>query len=204
MEVKKLMTFTNLKMTQRYSRMKDLWQNPFVRFILMFTILLVTWLALYKNLYEVFPGDVEHDVSLLLAKHANFFTELLGYSTSIELTRDLVITKLSDFGPTHGTWIGEPCNGIKVMGLFMIFVLAFPGNWKHKLWFIPCGIIVIHIANAIRVSGLTIIEAKWPQYLDFNHNVTFQVVIYGLIFLMWYIWVQKFSNIRLTKKSVSQ
>ncbi|CAG5079685.1 exosortase family protein XrtF [Parvicella tangerina] len=184
--------------------MKDLWKNPFVRFIFIFTVLLVSWFALYKNLYHLFPGDIEHKVSLILARHANFFTELFGYSTTIELTRDLVITKLTDFGPTHGTWIGEPCNGIKVMGLFGIFILAFPGKWKHKLWFIPAGFIIIHLANAIRVSALTIIEAKWPEYLDFNHNVTFQILIYGIIFLMWYIWVQKFSEINLKTTHASQ
>lgn len=184
--------------------MKDLWKNPFVRFICIFTILLVAWFSLYKNLYNLIPGDVEHNVSLLLAKHANFFTETLGFETKIEVTRDLVITKLTDFGPTHGTWIGEPCNGIKVMGLFAIFILAFPGEWKHKIWYIPLGVIIIHISNAFRVSALTIIEAKWPKYLDFNHNVTFQVLIYGIIFLIWFIWVQKFSKINLKKAHVSQ
>lgn len=184
--------------------MKDLWKNPFVRFIFIFTILLVAWFSLYENLYTIFPGDVEHEVSMILAKHANFFTEFMGFNTSLEVTRDLVITKLTDYGPTHGTWIGEPCNGIKVMGLFAIFLIAFPGEWKHKLWYIPAGIVIIHIANAFRVSGLTIIEAKWPQYLDFNHNVTFQVLIYGIIFLLWYIWVQKFSNINLIKNDVPQ
>lgn len=183
--------------------MKDLWKNPFVRFILIFTLLLVVWFSLYNNLYTLIPGDIEHSMSLTLAKHANFFSELLGFNTSLEVTRDLVITKLTEFGPTHGTWIGEPCNGIKVMGLFFIFIIAFPGNWKHKLWFIPAGMLIIHIVNAIRISALTIIEAKWPMYLDFNHNVTFQVIIYGVIFLMWYIWVQKFSNINLKKAVVS-
>jgi exosortase family protein XrtF len=184
--------------------MKELWQNPFVRFIFIFTILLVTWFSLYKNLYTIFPGDIEHSVSLLLAKHANFFTELFGFQTSVEITRDLVITKINDFGPTHGTWIGEPCNGIKVMGLFSIFILAFPGDWKHKLWYVPMGVVVIHLTNSIRVSALTIIEAQWPEYLDFNHNVTFQVVVYGIIFLMWYIWVQKFSGISIKNMNVSQ
>ncbi len=184
--------------------MKELWKNPFVRFILLFTLLLVLWFSFYENLYTIFPGDVEHEVSLLLAKHANLFTEIFGYSTTVEVTRDLVIAKITDFGPTHGTWIGEPCNGIKVMGLFSIFLIAFPGPWKPKLWYIPMGVVIIHIANTLRVSALTIIEAKWPQYLDFNHNVTFQVLIYGIIFLMWYIWVQKFSSINLKKVSVSQ
>lgn len=180
--------------------MREIWKNPFARFILLFSILLVFWLGFYKSIYSIFPTGIENKFSYVLGKHANIFTSLLGFDTELEVTRDLVITKINDFGPTHGTWIGEPCNGIKVMGLFAIFIIAFPGPWKHKIWFILVGVLIIHIANALRVSGLTIISAKWPQYLDFNHNVTFQVLIYGIIFAMWYLWVRKFSNI--TRKEV--
>lgn len=183
---------------------KDLWSNPFVRFILFFIFLLVSWFSFYKFIYGLLPGRVENNFALILGKHANFFTNLFGYNSVLENTRDLIITKITDFGPTHGTWIGEPCNGVKVMGLFAVFIISFPGPWRHKIWFILLGIIIIHFTNALRISGLTIISAQWPQYLDFNHNVTFQVLIYGIIFSMWYLWVQRFSTLKLNKNSVQQ
>ena len=128
-----------------------------------------------------------------------FITNIIGYETVLEISQDLVITRIPEFA-SHGVWLGEACNGLKVVGLFSIFVIAFPGKWKHKWWFIILGIILVHFTNALRISGLTIISAKWPQYLDFNHNVTFQIIVYGVIFLLWYIWVQKFSGLILNKK----
>jgi len=188
--------------------MKEFIKNPFIRFILLFTVLTVVWFSLYKYIYildgsnisQVDNSGINKSITIVLANTAGFFTNLIGYTSLTEVTQDLVIVRLTDFQFSHGTWIGEPCNGLKVMGLFALFVIAFPGKHLHKWWFILAGMVIIHITNALRVSALTIIEAKWPQYLDFNHNVTFQVLIYGVIFLMWYLWVQKFSGLN-TKKS---
>jgi len=190
--------------------MTELLQNPFIKFILLFTILTVVWFSLYKYIYildgsnidQVDSSGINKTLTIYLGETAGWFTNLFGYTSVTEITQDLVIVRLEEFQFSHGTWIGEPCNGLKVMGLFSLFIIAFPGKHKHKWWFIPAGIIIIHFANALRVSGLTLIEAKWPQYLDFNHNVTFQVLIYGIIFLMWYLWVQKFSGINKLKSNV--
>lgn len=183
--------------------MKEFIKNPFIRFILLFSILTVVWFSLYKYIYildgsnvsQIDSSGINKSITIALANTSGFFSGLLGYHSVTEITQDLVIVRLAEFQFSHGTWIGEPCNGLKVMGLFALFIIAFPGKHKHKWWFIISGVIIIHLVNALRVSGLTIIAAKWPQYLDFNHNVTFQVIVYGVIFLMWYFWVQKFSGI---------
>lgn len=190
--------------------MTEFIKNPFVRFILLFVLLTVVWFSLYKYIYildgsnigQVDSSGINKSITIALANTAGFFSGIFGFDSVTEITQDLVIVRLSDFKFSHGTWIGEPCNGLKVMGLFALFIIAFPGKNLHKWWFILSGIIIIHITNAMRVSALTIIEAKWPQYLDFNHNVTFQVLIYGVIFLMWYLWVQKFSGLNTASKNV--
>jgi exosortase family protein XrtF len=105
----------------------------------------------------------------------------------------MVITKILDYPYNHGVWIGEPCNGIKVFGLFSIFVIAFKGKIINKIWFIIIGIFLLHIINVIRVAILTYISAVNPYILDFNHNITFQLIIYGAILSLWYIWISQFS-----------
>ncbi|HET6990747.1 MAG TPA: archaeosortase/exosortase family protein [Bacteroidia bacterium] len=95
---------------------------------------------------------------------------------------------------THGLWIGDPCNGLTLFALFTSFILAYPGSWKHKLWFIPLGISLIHTMNIIRLTSLCIIVLKKPEWLEFNHTYLFQVLMYGFIFLLWYIWIKKFSE----------
>lgn len=185
--------------------MKGPLSNPFIKFLSLFVILLITWLSLYKNIYKLESSEdgsmsIERELSILLGSHANIFSAFLGYTPELILDdTTIVVTRITDFETSHGTWIGEPCNGLKVMGLFAIFIIAFQGSWKDKLWYIPMGAILIHLSNAIRVSALTIIEATHPEYLDFNHNVTFQILIYGIIFGLWYIWVARFSNLNNSK-----
>lgn len=94
----------------------------------------------------------------------------------------------------HPVWIGRPCNGISVMAIFAIFILVFPGKLKHKLWFLPAGIIVIHIVNILRVCALAAISYYKPSYLYFNHTYTFTIIVYGLIFILWMVWVNRFSK----------
>jgi len=48
----------------------------------------------------------------------------------------------------------EGCNGLAVMIMFLAFLLGFPGPWKQKAWFIPAGLLVIHLFNIARVAVL--------------------------------------------------
>lgn len=109
---------------------------------------------------------------------------------------DMVVAKIIGYQYSHGVWIGEPCNGIKVFGLFAIFILSFQGDLIKKLIFIPLGILIIHFLNIIRIALLTYISAVNPFILDFNHNITFQIIIYGSMLALWYLWIIKFSKVK--------
>lgn len=172
-------------------------KNPFLQFILVFSLLIILWFGFYENIYELdhLVGiNVQRNISIHVAKLAMFFIHLFGFQPILDLSTDFVIIKIEGHYLNHGAWIGEPCNGLKVFGLFAIFIIAFQGKWFHKLWFIILGITILHLANAIRIAILTIISAENPSILDFNHNITFQVLVYGIVFGLWYIWVNKFSK----------
>ena len=87
-----------------------------------------------------------------------------------------------------GVRIGEPCDGVELFALFALFILAFPGPWFKKLGFIPLGILILHGANIGRVVVLARIQATSPEWLEFNHDYTFTVLISGLVFALWYLW----------------
>lgn len=91
--------------------------------------------------------------------------------------------------------IGAPCDGLVLFALFAAFVLAFPGPAKRKLWFIPVGIVAIHVANLIRVISLVILNYYRPSALSFNHDYTWTVLVYGFIFWLWYVWTEKLSRV---------
>lgn len=169
-------------------------RNPFFKFIVTFAILVIIWFSFYENIYDLFQSDIQRAISIQLANHSTFFISILGYSPILDTTTDFVITSVEGDYINHGVWIGEPCNGLKVFGLFSIFIIAFKGKWIHKVWYILLGIIILHVTNAIRIAILTIISAEKPALLDFNHNITFQVLVYSIVFGLWYFWVNKLSK----------
>ncbi len=93
----------------------------------------------------------------------------------------------------NGVWVGASCNALTLFSLFAVFIFAYPGHQKSKWWFIPLGILSIHILNIIRVTALAWIERYHASFLDFNHTYTFTFIIYAFIFALWMIWVNRFS-----------
>ena len=88
-------------------------------------------------------------------------------------------------------YINEGCSGLKQMLQFSLLMIFFPGPWKKKLWFIPLGVIIMHLTNLFRVVGLAIIMNNWPKYWDFSHDYIFRPIFYVVIFGLWVIWVEK-------------
>ena len=44
--------------------------------------------------------------------------EIFGFITKTEIHGEHIVAKILNYEYTHGVWIGEPCNGIKIFGLF--------------------------------------------------------------------------------------
>ena len=89
--------------------------------------------------------------------------------------------------------IVEGCNALSVIILFISFVIAFSGKLKHTILFIIAGSIIIHILNITRISLLMIAFYNFPQFNTFLHDIVFPLAIYGTVFILWVIWVNKFS-----------
>ncbi len=118
----------------------------------------------------------------------------MGYKTFA--SRDVNDMQVFGIDGSNGVWIGGPCNGITLMFLFAIFVIAYPGGIKNKLWFVPLGILIVHTINIIRILALVFIAKYDYRYLDFNHTYTFTFLAYSVVFGLWMLWVNKFSNIK--------
>jgi exosortase family protein XrtF len=164
-------------------------ERKLLRFLLLFLGLYAAWKMLYDWVIHpraVLDTLVINDTSLWSV----WLLELLGYETfqgNHETIRTIGVQG------THGLWIGDPCNGLTLFALFSLFIIAYPGRWLHKLWYIPVGITLIHILNIIRITALCIITLKSPETLEFNHTYLFQILMYAFIFLLWFIWIRKFS-----------
>ena len=115
-------------------------KSPEFKFLITFIPLIITWYFTYHYLYKIddllnFDSDLLTGFSKILSSQSNFILSIFNFQTSIEIHGDMVVAKIIDYPYSHGVWIGEPCNGIKVFGLFAIFILSFKGDLIKKLIF---------------------------------------------------------------------
>lgn len=167
-------------------------RHPTVRFVFLFALLYLSWYFIYENYLREntrFDESVAHSI----ANIAGWQLQLLGYELT-EYPPTIFKTQVGISG-TVGIVIGAPCDGIVLFALFTFFIIAYPGRWKNKLWFIPAGILVIHCVNSMRAAALAWLYWRNPEWLQFNHDYTFTIIVYALVFLMWYTWVRKFSAV---------
>jgi exosortase family protein XrtF len=112
------------------------------------------------------------------------------------------ISVLSEPGPnipiTQGSRtvieVFEGCNGLNVMIVFLCFVVAFSGTVKKTAIFCFAGVIVIYLINLLRVSLLFFVSKYYHEGLYFFHKYAFTGGLYVVVFVMWYLWVQKFRD----------
>jgi exosortase family protein XrtF len=81
-----------------------------------------------------------------------------------------------------------------VVILFISFVIAFSGKLKATLFFVFGGSVLIYVLNIVRIVFLTILMFRFPKQGHFLHGVVFPLFIYGVVFILWVIWVNKFSK----------
>lgn len=90
--------------------------------------------------------------------------------------------------------VAPECTSLKQWLHWLFLMLLFPGPWKHKLWYIPAGLVVIEWINVVRVVGITLCMIPFPEHFDFFHDYFFKTLFYFFIFVMWLIWVEKFVH----------
>jgi len=165
--------------------------DPVIRFLVLAVALYVGWYALYE--FVLHPmGALDRAAIDSLIEVGGHILRALGYELIPEPTN---AENIRTIGVQGGTllWIGDPCNGVGLFAVYLIFLIAYPGPWKKKIWFGALGLLSIHLINALRVALLCIIVKYDYELLNFNHDYTFYVIVYGWVFLLWAIWVRRFS-----------
>lgn len=166
-------------------------QNAFIKFILLATCLYVGLFLIYQFGVRRFTFYDQKFIGLII-RSVETVLSALGYRVFTVLQdRDLQVIGIDG---SNGVWVGSNCNAITLFTLFVVFVVAYPGNQKDKLWFVPLGLLAIHVLNLLRVMALVLIAYYAPQYLDFNHTYTFTFLVYAFIFWLWILWTNRFSG----------
>ena len=164
--------------------------SPLTLFILKAVGFFIIWYIIYE-LWLLPDGRLDEWLSL----------NVIGISKGILQSFDYDIISYNRvvgiFG-TPGVEIVDGCNGIAPMGLFLGFMVAFPGDAIKKLSYVILGVLAIYVSNIVRITVLVITQEEWPQVFDFFHDYTTTAIFYFIIFGLWMIWVnfneQAFKN----------
>jgi exosortase family protein XrtF len=175
--------------------MKKFLSDPLVKFLFYGFFLYFLWLGLYE--WWLHPaGTIDRIVINNTLFFSNRILEWMGYVAGMKGERLLYING------TSGIFIGDSCNGISLFALFSIFIIAFPGKLLAKLFFIPIGVLIIHLLNVMRIVALAIIQTYSYHWTEFNHTYTFTIIMYFCIFSLWMMWINKFSGINTKRKGI--
>lgn len=126
------------------------------------------------------------------------------------LSEQRLIAAMNKDGGWARVIIAPECASLKQWMHWIFLMVLFPGPWKHKLWYIPAGLVVIEWTNVVRICGILLMQMQWPNIhirlmgSDINtfhlaHDYIFKFFFYLVIFLMWVLWVEKFYDKKTTK-----
>tara|TARA_R110000787_G_scaffold91628_11_gene193055 strand:+ start:849 stop:1385 length:537 start_codon:yes stop_codon:yes gene_type:complete len=128
-----------------------------------------------------------------VAQQTNSVLSLFGYNASVVQHNKEMSVKIV----LNGYYIArviEGCNSVSILILFLAFVVAFPGSLKATILFSIAGSLIIYAVNILRIAFLTVMLFKYHDHQTLLHNLVFPAIIYGITFLLWVLWVHKFSN----------
>jgi len=178
----------------------DFWKKPehyWIRNAVLFLLLLFGFHYIYifwtrVNFYPVHEQVLQlFDWSSQIVFNQSAW--VLEHILQIEITTSGQTIWLQDANNNH-VYVGvDPgCTTLKQWMHWLFLMILFPGPWKHKLWYIPLGLVVIHFINDFRIIGLALTLIPYPEHFHFFHSYIFKTFFYFMIFLMWLIWVEFF------------
>ena len=168
------------------------------------TIFLIKFFGTYFLLFAIYAtylnsSQIKDDgfkCSSLTTQVANQTVSLLntfGYNvTNIQHEKEMSVKLL--VGDMYVARVIEGCNSMSIIILFIAFIIAFAGPRKATIAYILIGSLIIYGINILRIAFLTMMLYKFPNEQMVLHNLVFPAIIYGTTFLLWVIWVQKFSH----------
>lgn len=131
----------------------------------------------------------------LVAKQSQAALNAFSYQTEVVPHPDEPSLKLILNGK-YLARVVEGCNGISVIVLFIAFVIAFSARFKTTLIYLIGGSLLVYAINLARIVVLSIGLYHYPEYESVLHTVIFPAIIYGTVFLLWIIWVNRFSKLK--------
>ncbi len=177
--------------------MKELFDKykSVVRFVVLFMgtyLLLTVFYSIYLSWSKSgsYPPDF---ITNLVAKQSSTVLVNFGYNAAV-VPHEVKPTMKLFVEEQYLARIIEGCNSMSIIILFTSFIVAFAQKWKKTILYIFAGAVLIYGVNILRIAILAIALFEYPQYQEILHGVVFPGMIYGMVFLLWMLWVRTLSR----------
>lgn len=123
------------------------------------------------------------------------FTEgVAAVSASLVLLFDANVVSegivLRDVTNGFAVAIQAGCNGVEATIVLVAAMLAFPSPWKHKLWGILIGFLLVQALNLIRIISLFYIGQWNMQVFEWMHLYLWQALIMLDVLIIFLVWLR--------------
>ncbi|MCK8481302.1 exosortase family protein XrtF [Psychroserpens algicola] len=166
-----------------------------VKFILTFLSVYFVLTLAYKYYLDLSDGSKYYPdyITHLVANQSELVLNAFGYDTVIVPHPDEPSMKLIVKNKFVARVV-EGCNSISIIILFVSFIAAFSARFKSTFIYMLSGSVLIYSVNLLRIAILSIGLYNYPWRRDILHTVVFPMIIYGIVFLLWMFWVNRFSK----------
>jgi len=176
--------------------------KPAFRFLAIFVGLYLGLNILYGLWISSYDLAVD-PATTIVTRQSSAILNLFGENTNTKTKESS--PSISIFNPS-GVVINvfEGCNGINVMIVFVSFLFAFGGHWKKVTWFLLLGLVIIYVANLLRVITLYYVAEYWETYFYYVHKYLLTAILYMLVFALWWLWIEKVNHVSLRKVMINR
>lgn len=169
--------------------------KPFFAFLTKFILFYLVFAFVYKmylNQYNAENKEVDYFTEIVAKQTVEVLNLFAGESQYLPHPKEASLKVY-----LKGKYLArvvEGCNAISIMILFGAFIFAFSNKWKKTILYIVIGIGIIHLLNVLRIALLTYALYYYPEHEKLLHGTIFPLVIYGVVFVLWIMWITKFSG----------
>ena len=167
--------------------------KPFLVFLASFFLTYFVLTFLYQNYLGSFEGNKLDSITKIVGRNTEQVLLLFTNDASVQEIAPEPYLRLI-FHQKYVARIIEGCNAISVIILFVSFIVAFSGKLIPTLLYLFGGSLIIYILNVLRIAALSTLIFYFPSQESLLHGVVFPLSIYGVVFILWLIWVRKFSK----------
>ncbi len=169
--------------------------KPFFTFLIKFLLFYVVFAFVYKtylNQYDLEKKEVDYFTEVVANQTVDLLNLFNGEAYHKPHASEASIKIY--FKHKYLARVVEGCNAISIMILFAAFIFAFSNRWYKTVLYIILGMLLIHLLNVTRIALLTYALYYYPNQEELLHGTIFPLFIYGVVFILWILWITKFSG----------